>query len=68
MNRSQLQDLKLSDGDEHAVFVVASVPDDFKETTLNFKGPIVFNLTQKRLQQVIIEHEELKVPMFNKPK
>jgi flagellar assembly factor FliW len=66
MNRSQLQDLKLDDGDEHAIFVVASVPDDFKKTTLNFKGPIILNMTKRRLQQVILEHEELKVPMFNK--
>ena len=66
MNRSQLPDLNLEENDQHAIYVIASVPEDFKNTTLNFKGPLIFNMTKRLFQQVINEQESLKVPMFAK--
>ena len=68
LKKNDLQDLNIEDGDENAVFVIASITGEIKDTTLNFKGPLVFNLTKRLFQQVIVESEELKVPMFNQPK
>jgi flagellar assembly factor FliW len=64
MDRSELNGLSLQEGDETAISVIASFKDNPKETTLNFKGPIVFNQTQKRFQQVIDEKGDLKTPLF----
>jgi|SaaInlStandDraft_1057018.scaffolds.fasta_scaffold32644_2 flagellar assembly factor FliW len=64
MERSELNDLSLASGDETAIFVIASFNENPKDTTLNFKGPIVFNLTQGKFQQVIDEKGELKSPLF----
>lgn len=64
MERSELAGLNLKSGDETSIFVIASFNDNPKDTTLNFKGPIVFNLSQKRLQQVIDEGGDLKTPLF----
>jgi len=68
MKRSQLLDLNFDDGDQNAIYVLASVPEDFKQTTLNFKGPLVMNLSKRLIQQVIVEQEELKVPLFAQSK
>ena len=67
MVRTELNGLDLQAGDETAVFVIASFKDNPRDTTLNFKGPMVFNLTQRRFQQVIDEGGDLKAPLFAGP-
>lgn len=66
LKRSDLPDLHLEDGDQNKIYVIATVPGDTKDITLNFQGPIVFNMTKNLTQQVIMEDEDLRAPLFAK--
>lgn len=65
IDRSALDDLSLEENDATTIFVIATLSDQPQDTTLNFKGPLVFNSTKRLIQQVIDEKEELKAPLFS---
>jgi flagellar assembly factor FliW len=61
--------LKISDGsadnNDMAVLVIATVPDDFKMTTVNMKAPIVINADCNRAVQLILTQEyEFRCPLY----
>jgi flagellar assembly factor FliW len=64
LDRSSLEDLSIEDSNETNIFVIATLANQPQDTTLNFKGPLVFNVTKRLIQQVIDEEEELKAPLF----
>jgi flagellar assembly factor FliW len=64
LDRSSLDDLNLDEGDDTHIYVIATLSDHPQDTTLNFKGPLVFNSTKRIIQQVIDEKEDLKAPLF----
>jgi flagellar assembly factor FliW len=65
LDRSELKELHLDENDQNAIYVIASVKESPQDTTLNFRGPLVFNLTKRCFVQVVDETQELKVPLFH---
>ena len=52
--RSVLENLKVEEGaEELAVFVVLTVPEDFRKTTANLLAPVIINPVQKRGLQFV---------------
>ncbi len=56
--------IKIEKGDRSEVHVIASLGANPKDTTLNFRGPLVFNHSSKVFQQVIDEKGELKAKLL----
>jgi flagellar assembly factor FliW len=61
--------LKIEDGSvdkkDIAVLTIATVPDDFKKTTLNMKAPIVVNTTCNLAAQVILTADyDFRCPLY----
>jgi flagellar assembly factor FliW len=63
--RNSLTDLQLDDGNQTAIYVIATLNGKPQDTTLNFKGPLVFNQSKQLIQQVVDEKEDLKAPLFS---
>lgn len=53
--------------DEMLVLVTMTVPKDVKQMSVNLKGPIVINATQKTAMQVIVEGDgyPVKFPIYD---
>jgi flagellar assembly factor FliW len=66
LGKGDLPDLNLEDGDEHKVYVIATVPEDPTKITLNLQGPLVFNMTKKLVQQVVVEGQDIQAPLLKK--
>lgn len=47
--------------DELLVLVTVTVPSDLTKMTVNLKGPIIINVSEKRALQIIVEGDEYKV-------
>ena len=48
--------LKINDDSKLMVLCIANVPEDFKDTTVNMKSPIVVNMDNKLAMQIILPH------------
>ena len=55
------------DPDELLVLVTMTVPKDLTQMSVNLKGPVIINATQKKAVQVIIEGDEyqVKFPIYD---
>lgn len=63
----ETKELLESDGEELDLLCMAVVPDEYINTTLNLKSPIVINSAAKKGVQVIAaENYPLKFPAFKK--
>ncbi len=53
--------------DELLVLVTVTVPSDLKKMTVNLKGPIIINVSEKKALQVIVEGDEyqVKYPIYD---
>lgn len=53
--------------DELLVMVTVTVPSDLTKMTVNLKGPIVINVSEKKALQVIVEGDEyqVKYPIYD---
>ncbi len=53
--------------DELLVLVTVTVPSDLTKMTVNLKGPIIVNATEKKACQVIVEGDEyvVKYPIYD---
>lgn len=53
--------------EEFLVMVTVTVPKDIKKMTVNLKGPMVINATQRKATQVIVEGDEypVKFPIYD---
>lgn len=47
--------------DELLVLVTVTVPGDLTKMTVNLKGPIIINVSEKKAVQIIVEGDEYKV-------
>lgn len=54
LNPGEKRILNLKDGDEIRCLAIAKVPEDFKQTTVNMKSPIVINPETNTALQVIL--------------
>ncbi|MCM1122015.1 MAG: flagellar assembly protein FliW [Eubacterium sp.] len=53
--------------DELLVLVTVTVPSDLTKMSVNLKGPIVINVSEKRALQIIVEGDEyqVKFPIYD---
>ncbi|MFH1278767.1 MAG: flagellar assembly protein FliW [Candidatus Eisenbacteria bacterium] len=56
-----LEELEIEDRAHARVFVVATVPDDPREITVDFRAPLLVNIESGVGAQVILEDERLSV-------
>ncbi|MCL2634424.1 MAG: flagellar assembly protein FliW [Oscillospiraceae bacterium] len=57
--------LKIKDGSEVRLLVIATVPEDYKKTTVNMKSPIIINVKEKLAAQVILPNNyEFRLPIY----
>lgn len=54
LNPGEKRILNLKDGDEIRCLAIAKVPEDFRQTTVNMKSPIVINPETNTALQVIL--------------
>lgn len=54
LNSGEKAMLEVGDKTNLQVLCIARVPEDFKETTVNLKSPIVINMDTKKAMQVIL--------------
>ena len=68
LNGSERSMLKINDSSTVRVLCIANVPEDFRETTVNMKSPIVINEDEKTAMQVILpENYPYRQPIYKKP-
>ena len=59
--------LKINDDSKLMVLCIANVPEDFKDTTVNMKSPIVVNMDNKLAMQIILPHNyPYRHPIYQK--
>ncbi|MDR0196922.1 MAG: flagellar assembly protein FliW [Oscillospiraceae bacterium] len=57
--------LKMRDDSKVRLLVIATVPEDYKKTTVNMKAPIVINTDEKLAAQIILPHDyEFRLPIY----
>ena len=62
----EMQDmLSAEEGDALQLLAVAIVPDDYKETTINLRCPIIVNTKNNIAGQTILEDYEFKYPVYS---
>lgn len=54
---SERDSLGIFGPDEIAYLVIAVVPEDIEEMTVNLRAPLVFSLTGKKVRQVILDND-----------
>ena len=57
LNDSEKRLLKVKDGDEIRSLTIAKIPENFRETTVNMKSPIIINPANTTALQVILPHD-----------
>ncbi len=57
LNDSEKRLLKVKDGDEIRSLTIARIPENFRETTVNMKSPIIINPANGLALQVILPHD-----------
>ncbi|MBM7577749.1 flagellar assembly protein FliW [Jeotgalibacillus terrae] len=55
--------LELKKPEDSMVYVILTVRDPFNESTANLQAPIVFNLTNKKAKQIILNDYSRKQPV-----
>ena len=63
--REDLMGLHIEKEADCRVYVIASIHGgNVQNITLNMQGPLVFNMAQKKAQQIIVENEPLQEPLL----
>lgn len=65
LNESEKRLLKVKEGDAVRCLTIAKIPEDFRQTTVNMKSPIVMNPATHTALQVILPHDyPFRYPLF----
>lgn len=56
--------LKIDENVPYRVLTVAIVPDDYRQTTINLRCPLVINLRDNLAAQVILDDYDFKYPIY----
>lgn len=65
LNSSEKKLLKLEDESKASCLAIAVVPDDFRNTTVNMKSPIIINTEEKLAAQVILpQNYPFRLPIY----
>ena len=59
-----LSKLKLTSQDNVCFFVIAIIPKDIKQMTVNLKSPILINFEEKIAMQIILDDQQYPVRYF----
>ncbi len=67
LNNSEKTMLGIKDDSDIRVLCIANVPEDFRDTTVNMKSPIVINTTNNTAMQIILqENYPYRQPIYKK--
>ncbi|MBF0979970.1 MAG: flagellar assembly protein FliW [Clostridiales bacterium] len=55
---AELLDMGLTETTKHMVFCIAVIKDNFEESTVNMKCPLIINMENKKARQFILEGSE----------
>lgn len=58
-------ELKIDENTPHRCIAVAIVPDNYKETTINLRCPIVINTRDNIAAQIMLEDYDFKYPVYS---
>lgn len=61
LDEATVHSLEIKDEKEVAVFAIASLKETLAQSTVNLKAPIVFNATNKKAKQVILDKENYAI-------
>ncbi len=65
LSESEKRLLKVKTGDSIRCLTIAKIPENFRETTVNMKSPIVINPANNTALQVILPHDyPFRYPIF----
>ncbi len=65
LSEEDMKVLKLEDNDVLEYLVIAVIPEDYKQTTVNLKSPIIINRNKKIAIQTILQQSfSLKHPIY----
>lgn len=65
LSESEKQLLQAAEGDPVRCLTIAKIPEDFRQTTVNMKSPIVINPANRIALQVILPHDyPFRYPLF----
>lgn len=59
------EQLKISEDVPYRVLTVAIVPDNYRETTINLRCPLVINTKENIAAQIILEDYDFKYPVYD---
>lgn len=67
LTKSEEKLLGITEETDIQLLVIAKVPSDYRETTVNMKSPIIINKDQRVATQVILPHDYLfRLPIYHK--
>lgn len=58
MPEEELLDMGLTKTTKHSIFCIAVVKDNFEESTINLKCPLVINLENRKARQFVLKDSE----------
>ena len=58
-------ELKIDENTPHRCIAVAIVPDNYKDTTINLRCPIVINTRDNIAAQIMLEDYDFKYPVYS---
>jgi len=56
-----LREIKIGRNDEYTLYVIAVIPENIKDMTVNLKSPIIVNREKRLGAQVILDREDFPV-------
>lgn len=56
-----LRELKIGRNEKYALYVIAVIPENIKDMTVNLKSPIIVNREKRLAEQVILDREDFPV-------
>lgn len=67
VSEETMQKLKASSLEELSFFVIAVIPENIREATVNMKSPVIINFKERIGMQVILDNREYPVrfPLFD---
>ncbi len=64
--KEDLKTIEYEDGDDIAYYAIAVIPEDYKNTTINLKSPIIINKTKKLgVQTILPQNYDLRHKVFD---
>ncbi len=61
LSASELRELKLANVNHSAVFSILTIPEDVTQMSANLKAPIVINLKEQLMRQVVLQENEYSI-------